>query len=113
MSTELSCKYSKTSFDDVDVIIPNAPTYYPKNFQRTGVLRERNHDRTLEISGLKYFYGINIKVNSTSSQFSSISNISLGTNLGFSFVADQHGQLFLTEVWIIPSSAVFDNDIDQ
>jgi len=99
--------------DDVGVVIPNAPSYYPVEFQRTGVVRGQEPGRGLVISGLNYFYGTNTPVHSISSKFASVGNITIGTKLGFSFVLDDLGRHLLTEIWIIPDTAIFTEETDQ
>lgn len=95
------------------IVIPNAPDYYPKEFQRTGVMRGQLSGRTMVISGLQYYYGVNTKVHSVNSQFVSINGITPDTPLGFSFVVDEQGRHLLTEAWIIPGSATIDPNLDQ
>ena len=99
--------------DSYPIVIPNAPDYYPKEFQRTGVMRGQQSGRTMVISGLQYYYGVNTKAHSVNSQFVSINGITPDTPLGFSFVVDEQGRHLLTEVWIIPGNATIDPNLDQ
>ena len=98
---------------EFDVVIPNAPAYYPEAFQLTGIMRSKKQGRKLEISGIDYVYGINTPVHSVSSEFASIGNITEGSKLGFSYVLDDLGQHLLTEIWIIPDTAIFSKELDQ
>lgn len=82
------------------------PNNYPGAYQKSGVLTKITAgDRSVIISGRKYFYGLNTKVFTPQSQFSSIQSISRGTRVGVNFTTNNEENRFLYEVWVIPSSS--------
>ncbi len=97
-----------------DIFIANAPAYYPPVFQNLGIMRgsPEGASRILEISGHQYAYGTNTKVHSISSQFASIQNITIGTLLGFNVVKNNTDISYLSEIWIIPNSALQNKNLD-
>jgi len=86
------------------VTIPNAPDYYPTFFKKVGVLRNKKAGRLLTISGINYYYGINVKVHTLTSKFSTINALSTGSTLGFNYIQDEAGNNFLIEAWVLPDN---------
>jgi len=74
----------------------------PGDFRNVGILREKSAgDRAIMVSGKEYFYGVNTKVYSEQSKFSSIQSITSGTPIGFNFTVGPQGQRFIYEVWVL------------
>ena len=83
------------------------PKTWPSSFQETGFAGETNsRNRSITIGGIRYYFGINTKVHTESSNFASTSNIKNGSELGFSYVEDANKRRFLNEVWILPTGSL-------
>jgi len=76
---------------------------YPGEYQRSGrVSTQDGSERSIVISGKKYYYGINTKVHTPQSDFSSIQTLVKGTNVGINYTEDANGRRLLYEVWVLP-----------
>ncbi len=83
------------------------------NYKKTGVLTKIiAGERSVIISGKKYIYGINTKVHTQQSSFSSIQSINRGATIGFNFFQHGESDRFLSEVWVIPKSSSLINNLD-
>jgi len=84
--------------------LPSSPS---SAFQATGFAGKLNGaNRSIIISGTRYYYGINTKVHTQSSNLASASAIKKGDELGFSYVEDTKRKRFLSEVWILPAGSL-------
>jgi len=99
-----------------EMIFAPPPVYDPKKtttttlnsaqFQRIGSISKKNAgERSLIISGQKYYYGINTKVHTSNSNFSSVQTLAIGTKVGVKYTEGNNNQRLLYEVWIIPANA--------
>ncbi len=91
----------------------NNKTNFLGNYKKTGVLTKINlGERSVIISGKKYNYGLNTKVYTQQSNFSSIQLIKQGTTVGFNFHQNDKSGRFLSEIWVIPKSSSLINNLD-
>ena len=86
------------------VELPNLKkSNYPGEYQLAGRVGSQNgSERTIIISGQKYYYGVNTKVRTPQSDFSSIVALNKGTNVGINFTKDGDNRRLLYEVWVLP-----------
>lgn len=83
------------------------PSYYPDTFQATGIITDPKDNRSVIISGLRYYVTNNTRVHTTRSQTGSLYELGiLGTELGFSYVEDNQRRRFLVEAWTLPKGTV-------
>lgn len=72
-------------------------------FQNTGIVRKVDlGERSIIISGNKHYYGVDIKVHTKDSGFSTVSALTQNTLIGFSAVRDANNRRILQEIWVIP-----------
>ena len=82
------------------------PDYYPDTFQRTGVVTGSASNRSVIISGTRYYYDNNTRIHILSSPSGYIHNLSKGTEVGFSYTEDDKRRRFLIEAWTLPKGTV-------
>ncbi|WP_148103031.1 hypothetical protein [Sulfuriflexus mobilis] len=83
------------------------PSYYPDTFQATGIITDPKDNRSVIISGLRYYVTNNTRVHTTRSQTGSLYELDkIGTELGFTYVEDNQRRRFLVEAWTLPKGTV-------
>ena len=102
---------------EVENVFTPAPVFNPKKpnlpattnvskFQRIATVMKKNAgERSIIIGGQKYFYGINTKVHTSESAFSSIQALTEGLKVGVNYTVADNGQRLLYKVWVFPADA--------
>lgn len=65
------------------------------------VLKIDTATKSIVVNGSLYYYGNETKVQPVSDRTGSISDISVGSVIGFSYITDNKKNHFLTQVWIL------------
>ena len=90
------------------------PTPDLQAFKNVGVVRRVDGaERTIIISGNKYYYGIDIKVHRTGTNFSTVNSLTKETLIGFNDYRDEQGRRFLEEIWVLPRNALIPAPTDR
>jgi len=80
---------------------------YPGNYQLAGIVRNvKGGEHSITISGTKYYYGINTRVRTPQSDFSSVQSLAIGTRVGVNFTTDEKNRRLLYEIWVLSSDMV-------
>jgi hypothetical protein len=82
------------------------PDYYPDTFQRAGKITGIRSRDVVIISGRKYSIDANTKLHTERTEFATRSIISMGEEVGFSFITDAANNRTITELWILPIGSV-------
>ncbi|MDT8403755.1 hypothetical protein [Sulfuriflexus sp.] len=83
----------------------SAPSYYPSDFQKKGIVRTINAgQKQLIIDGLSYHYQVDLQVHSPTQKYGTVYSLKEGQIIGFSYKEDLNGKRIITEIWVIPNT---------
>lgn len=82
------------------------PTYYPNQFQHTGMISSLENDNSIIISGLRYKIASYLKLHTSATEYATRRSLRAGDEVGFSTMAGYNNSLKVTELWVLPKGSV-------
>jgi len=81
------------------------PGYYPPSFQGDGIVNQVSNSQ-LVVNARRLAVDSNVRVHTPATEFSSMSAVRKGTEIGFNSETRANGRTSIIEIWVLPPGTV-------